>query len=175
MEREVIKIALAGPESTGKSTLSAQLAGHYNTSHTIEFARQHLEENGPDYTYEDIIFMAENQLLLEKTESEKANQILFCDTEFINFKIWLDHYGYPIPEWIEKHIASRPYHLVLLMQPDIPWEPDPLREHPDRRDYFYALFKKHLTQYGYHFVEIKGSGKTRLDNAIESVETCLKK
>jgi nicotinamide riboside kinase len=39
-----IKIVLFGPESTGKTTLSKQLAAHYNTYWVPEYARSYLQD-----------------------------------------------------------------------------------------------------------------------------------
>ena len=40
----LVKIVIFGPESTGKTTLSRQLATHYNTVWVPEFARDYLQE-----------------------------------------------------------------------------------------------------------------------------------
>lgn len=173
MEEKILKIALSGPESTGKSTLSAQLAAYFQTIHTIEFARQYLESNNNKYTYKDIVYMAENQQQLEATMAKKANKILFCDTDFINFKIWLEHLNYEVPFWIENYIQSKPYAITLLMAPDIPWQQDPLREYPDKREYFFDLFKKNLEANDYPFVIIEGQGEARFANALKAVESFL--
>ncbi|MBO9660994.1 MAG: ATP-binding protein, partial [Chitinophagaceae bacterium] len=52
------KIVIIGPESTGKSTLAAQLAEHYETDWVPEFAREYLLSNGKEYTYEDLLTIA---------------------------------------------------------------------------------------------------------------------
>lgn len=169
MEKSTIKIALTGPESVGKSTLSSYLASYFNTVHTVEFARKYLEDRNNKYTYEDIIFMAKQQLALENKMEQKAHQVLFCDTDFINFKIWLEHVGHKVPSWLEKHIASKPYKLSLLLKPDIPWEKDSLRAFPHKRDYFFDLFKSHLDYYEYDYKIIDGIGKNRFHKALEAI------
>lgn len=170
MEKSIIKIALTGPESVGKSTLSANLANYFNTLHTNEFARNFLEERNNKYSYKDIIFMVEQQLALENEMEQKANDILFCDTDFINFKIWLEHENHKVPRWLEEHIQSKPYLLTLLLKPDIPWEKDSLRAFPHKRDYFFDLFKSHLDFYNYNYKIIDGIGHKRFENAIEEIK-----
>ena len=59
------KIVIIGPESTGKSTLSKQLAEHYNTLWCPEFAREYLLKNGMNYTYDDLLHIAKGQMALE--------------------------------------------------------------------------------------------------------------
>ena len=41
---DCIKVVLFGPESTGKTTLSIQLARHYNSVWVPEYARDYLQE-----------------------------------------------------------------------------------------------------------------------------------
>ncbi|HEX8332780.1 MAG TPA: ATP-binding protein [Segetibacter sp.] len=63
--QEVKKIAVIGPESTGKSTLCEQLANHYNTLWCPEYAREYLLRNGASYIYEDLLEIAKGQMRLE--------------------------------------------------------------------------------------------------------------
>ena len=56
------KIVVIGPESTGKSTLCEKLAQYYNTLWVPEYAREYLENNGSDYTYDDLLTIAKGQI-----------------------------------------------------------------------------------------------------------------
>ena len=55
------KIVVLGPESTGKSTLCAQLAEHYNTVWCPEFARTYLSEIKRNYTFHDLLNIAKGR------------------------------------------------------------------------------------------------------------------
>ena len=88
---EVKKIVIIGGESTGKSTLCAQLAAHYNTSWVREFAREFLEKQQCTYAYSDLIKIALGQLASENIAVNKANQYLFCDTNLHVIKVWSEH------------------------------------------------------------------------------------
>src|SRR5688572_13286457 len=68
------KVAIIGPESTGKSTLSMQLASHYQTLWVPEYARQYLEEHGCTYTYDSLLEIAKGQVRLEDEYLEKLNR-----------------------------------------------------------------------------------------------------
>ena len=72
----LLKIVLFGPESTGKTTLSIQLAKHYNTVWVEEFARLYLQEvwNNEQRTCElsDILPIARGQINLEKQTSQTS-------------------------------------------------------------------------------------------------------
>mgnify|MGYP000879154255 CR=1 FL=1 len=50
------KIVVLGPESTGKSTLCAQLAKNYHTIYCEEYARAYLSKEGTKYNYENLKF-----------------------------------------------------------------------------------------------------------------------
>ncbi len=64
-KKPLIKVAVIGPESTGKSTLCELLAQHYNTQWCPEFAREYLLTHGTDYTYDDLLYIAKGQLAME--------------------------------------------------------------------------------------------------------------
>ena len=86
---DVKKIVIIGPECTGKSTLSRQLARHYQTNWCPEFARDYLMEKGRDYNYEDLLNIAKGQQSLEeKLLPEATNGIYFIDTNQYVMKIW---------------------------------------------------------------------------------------
>src|SRR6476661_4365914 len=70
-QKPLIKVAVIGPESTGKSTLCQLLAQHYNTVWCAEYAREYLLNNGTDYSFDDLLTIARGQLLLQK-QAEKA-------------------------------------------------------------------------------------------------------
>src|ERR1700733_2554853 len=100
------KFVVIGPESTGKSTLCSQLAGHYHTSWVPEYAREYLEKNGMDYTYEDLLIVAKGQIELEESFDKLRmtddlptvpadspltthhSSILFIDTDMYVMKVW---------------------------------------------------------------------------------------
>jgi len=59
------KIVIIGPESTGKTTLSEELAKHFNTISCPEYAREYLSQNGINYNYYDLLKIAQGQLVME--------------------------------------------------------------------------------------------------------------
>ena len=100
MIKEAIKkIAVVGPESTGKSTISAQLAAHYNTVWVPEYAREYCAALTAPCTWQDEINMFRGQIELEKRILPQANKILICDTTFITVKIWSDYMFGETPQW----------------------------------------------------------------------------
>ena len=170
---ETIKVAITGPESTGKSTLAEQLAAHYHTVWVPEFARSYIAELPQRYTSQDIQNIARGQLAAVQKTLLVANKIIFADTDLLVIKIWFTHaFGY-CPAWILEALEKQDFDLYLLLNVDLPWQPDAQREHPHLRQFFYDWYKKELQQYGFPFVEISGNPEERLQNALKCIENIL--
>lgn len=166
------KIAVIGPESTGKSTLSAALARALHTVWVPEYARGYIAQLERSYTEEDLLVMAEGQLSSEDDLAAKADKTLICDTDLYVIKVWSEHkYGRCHP-WILAQIAERKYDLYVLTYIDTAWEHDPQREHPDTamRQYFYNIYKDIVVESGVPFVAVKGSEDERLKTALQAIE-----
>ncbi|MGI4869587.1 MAG: AAA family ATPase [Janthinobacterium lividum] len=163
------RISLTGPESAGKSTLTAQLAAHYATVAVPEYAREYLAAHGPHYTLPDLEAIARGQLAAEDAAATQATGLLFCDTDLLVLKIWAENAFGTCPAWVLAELARPRYALTLLLAPDLPWTPDPLREHPypAQRWHFYALYRAELQSRSWPFVEI--SGLERLAQAVRAV------
>lgn len=164
------RIAVTGPESTGKSLLCKQLAEYYNEPWVPEYSREYLTDTGGEYGYGDILAIAHGQFDRESKQMSKARNYLFCDTDFMVTHIWCQvKYG-KSHEWINSMASSHPYDYTLLCNTDLPWEFDPLRENPDNRDYLFNLFKDQLTLRNINFGIVEGTGPRRLEHAIELLE-----
>lgn len=168
------KIAITGPESTGKTSLSIQLAELYETAYVPEYARQYLDQNGMKYTYEDVLKMAKGQIELEQQTLARANEILFADTELIVYKVWLDFYQWEVPKWLTDHITNNPFDLYLLTDIDIPWVADGQRDRPNDREILFYKFQEELESMDAHYGIVSGLGALRIDNAISTIEEYLK-
>lgn len=165
----VKKVAITGPESTGKSNLAEQLAKHYETIYVPEFARTYIDGLSRPYNQDDILHIAEYQLINEKTALVDANRFLFCDTELIVTKIWSLHKYNNCHPWILEQIKKSSFDLYLLCDVDLPWEFDIQREHPQLRKYFFEWYKNELEQYGFPYRVVSGKGKQRIQNAIDII------
>lgn len=169
----LLKIAITGPESTGKSMLAQQLADYYMTVWVPEFARVHLLNIGRPYNYDDILEIAQNQRASEKAFEPLAKSVLFSDTELIVTKIWCDVKYQKCHPWIVEEVKNQHYDLYLLMDADLPWEYDPLREHPENRDYLLSLYKNELDLHGFNYEVVSGNGEARFQHALRYVEALI--
>ena len=74
-------------------------------------------------------------------------------------------------DWIDDALRQSSIDLYLLCYPDIPWEPDPLRENGGpMRKRLYGMYKSTLVDYGIPYRIIRGNGDERINNAIFAVQ-----
>lgn len=172
---DLIKIVLYGPESTGKTTLARQLAKHYNTVWVPEYAREYLQKKWDDdqkiCELHDLVPIAEGQIRHENELSKKANQILICDTDILETKVYSEAYfeGYCDPE-LEKYALLNTYDLYFLTAIDVPWIKDDLRDRPDQRQEMFNLFKTSLEKYQRSFVILTGKEVQRFQTAVKHID-----
>jgi len=165
----MIRISITGPESTGKSWLAQRLAEHYHTQWVPEFARQYLENIGRSYTYNDILEIAKKQFQQENLAAEQS-QLLFCDTDFCVTSIWCNvKYG-KCHDWITAKLDENKYDLYLLCNIDLPWQYDPMREHPEMRSELFGMYENLLEDHQFNYRVVSGNGEDRLQNAIRYVD-----
>ena len=154
--------------------MAAQLAAHYGTAFAPEFARKYLEASGPHCSLEDIEEIARGQMVAEAEAEARGHRVVFCDSDLLVIKIWSEHAFGICPEWILRCIAQQQYDLVLLMGVDLPWQPDPLREHPHLRQQFYDLYHRELREHMANFAEISGPPERRFSQACFLVDELLR-
>ena len=171
----MIKIAIMGPESTGKSSMAKTLADHYHTHWVPEYAREYCDQLNGLATYEDELEILKGQIEREKQYDRSNLNLVFYDTMFLTVKIYSEHVFKTYPKEIDSLIPSQPYSFFLIMDIDLPWEEDPLREFPDLRAYFLDIHIREVKALGVPFSIISGLGAERIKNAIEAVDYFLKK
>ncbi|MFS4415927.1 DUF4301 family protein [Maribacter sp. 2307ULW6-5] len=175
----LVKVVLFGPESTGKTTLSQQLAQHYATAWVPEYAREYLQDkwNREQKTCEpkDLLPIAEGQMRLENRLAKTAKKLLVCDTDLLETKVYSEAYYLgscdPI---LEKYALQNHYDLYFLTYIDVPWEADDLRDKPRERERMFTYFKDTLERYHRNFVILRGNKEERLATAVHHIDKLLK-
>ena len=165
------RIAVVGPESTGKSTLSRALARELGATWVPEHARALLEEPGAQdrgwpALLEDI---ARGQQAQEEALARQCAGLLVCDTDLLTTTLWSEELTGSCPPWLRAAAAAQAYELTLLCDVDLPWVADPVRYRPRRREDFLARFVDALQRAGRRTVLIQGSGPARLEAALAAV------
>ena len=160
-----IRVAILGPESSGKSALTRALAKHFSWKFVPEYAREYLPNIRHSYTIQDIEFIAQKQ---HEWNTEIKDSVV-CDTEMITLRIWsLEKFG-SVPPMITHLESNQQFDLYLLCRPDIKWEPDPLREHPEDRERLFTLYEERLSILKRPYVIIHSQDEIRLRMAIDAV------
>lgn len=165
------RIAITGPESTGKSWLAKNLAQHYNTSWIPEYSRQYLHSLKQPYQLVDIEVIAQEQFYNIRAATIETGKLLISDTEVLVCFIWADFVFGEVPESIHFLMKQQYFDLYLLCDIDLPWEPDPLREHPNHRKQIFNRYLEELIKRKWPFAVVTGHGNERLDHAIQCIET----
>ncbi len=174
MNKVIKKIAIVGPESTGKSTISKQLAKHYNVPWVPEYARYYCAALTEPCNLQDETNMFHGQVALEESVLAMAEGgFIICDTTFLTVKIWSDEMFGETPQVVLDELAKRPYDLYLLLDIDLPWEDDPLRDFPAQREHFMDIWHQELQALQANYIVINGI-EDRLQNAITAINNFLK-
>ena len=175
------KIVVLGPESTGKSTLCDALSKHYQTIWCEEYAREYLSKNGTAYTYENLLTIAEGQIVNEERATKKATQEnkshLIIDTDMYVMKVWCEYVFNNCHPFILEQISKRQYDAYLLCDIDLPWTADEMREYPDEqpRKELFALYKELLMNQNTPWGIVSGTGEARTKNAINLINELTNK
>lgn len=172
-------ISITGPESSGKTFLAKHLASYYNTLYVPECARIYLNKLERPYKQEDLTHIAREQLEAEELTiaqaQEKELPFIFCDTDFLVLKIWSEFKYGKADSLINTLWQQHRYKHSLLTYPDLPWEPDPQREHPQQRMRLFEIYETTLKVAKVPFTVIKGIGEQREQHAVDAVDGLLMK
>ncbi|OLF39594.1 MULTISPECIES: AAA family ATPase [unclassified Psychrobacter] len=184
--KSVIKIAILGAESTGKTTLCRDLATHFGSPWVPEYMRIYLQEKWDNEqmtcTWDDLLPIAQGQIKLENTLAQQAAQdclsrldtetvtdtqkYLFCDTSLFELMVYSNWYYGDCPDALTQAALAHHYDLILLTKVDIPWVADDLRDAPHEREEISTYFESQLNQYNKSFRRIGGDRDERVRRVV---------
>ncbi len=173
-----LKVVVYGPESTGKTTLSRQLARHYNSVWVPEYAREYLQKKWNDERKtcqpEDLLPIAIGQMKLENELAQKTDSVLICDTNLLETKVYSEaYYAGTVDPMLDKYAKENQYDLYFLTYIDVPWEADDLRDKPNERVRMFNAFKSALVELKIPYVLLEGSKTERLKIATQHIDNLL--
>lgn len=175
--QDIRKIAIIGPESTGKSAMAEYLANQFRTLWVPEYAREYCSRLNCECTLEDELAMFYGQLRSEEEALSAVTgslvPLLFCDTTIITVKIWCEHVFGSCPAEVQQEYERRHYDLYLLMNNDLPWEDDPLRNFPNERNYFFDWYERLMIGKNANYRIISGINDERRANALNAINEFL--
>jgi nicotinamide riboside kinase len=182
MTTNIKRLALYGPESTGKTQLAAQLAAHFGAPLVGEYAREFWDQHG-SITLGDIPAIAREQWRREDEAVRQCHSIsdmrpgaprlVICDTEALTTVLWSDLLYGTCPEDIRREAEQRArnYSLYLLLDIDVPFAPDPQRCFPDPadREQGMKIWRGALARRRLPYQLIQGDWEERVRRAIAAV------
>jgi NadR type nicotinamide-nucleotide adenylyltransferase len=170
---DVKKVVVIGPECTGKSDLSKYLAEYFKTVWVEEYARAYLNRLTLPYEKVDLTKIAHGQARMEDEWIIDASNVLICDTNALVVKVWSEFKYGECDKEVLRLLDERTYDLYLLTYVDVPWQDDPLREHPDKREYFWNIFKTELEKRKANVVDIRGERDDRRKKSVDAIQKLL--
>lgn len=163
------RVAIVGPESTGKTTLARGLAEKLETVFVPEYVRLMLDFRQTPCVQDDLPEIIRGQVALESALVPFAGEILFCDTEPRLSKIWAETLYQQFPSALESWLMANNYDHYLLTTPDIPWVADPQRCLPLGGSDFFERCQRVFRSTKCPVSIISGDGTNRLDAALRAL------
>jgi NadR type nicotinamide-nucleotide adenylyltransferase len=185
-ERSVTRVVVTGSESTGKTVLARELAEHFRTLWVPEFGREYAEQRGGILGMSDVEAIARGQIQLEDEYlrrlaphlsadpalgSEPA--LLVLDTDLVSTTVYAEQYYGTCPPWIMNAARVRLGDLYLLLDVDLPWTADAIRDLPHARAEVHERFVRRLEEFAARTTVVQGSGPERLRRAINAIESVI--
>jgi NadR type nicotinamide-nucleotide adenylyltransferase len=171
------RIAVYGPESTGKTWLAEKLAAHFRAPLVLEYARERWDAQGA-LGLEDMAPVAREQWRREDAAAATAERLVICDTDALTTMLWSDLLYGTTPDEVRRGAEQRcrGYALYLLLDIDVPFAADPQRCFPDPADREKAmrLWRGALDRRQLPYEVISGDWPERERRAIAAVERALR-
>ena len=174
--RPPIRVVLTGSESTGKTVLARELAARYDAELVLEFSRDYAmgrSELGAD----DVEPIARGQMARESAHAASAAargaRILIQDTDLLSTAVYAAHYYGACPAWIADAARDRRPDLYLLLETDVPWIADDVRDRGHLREEVQGLFRDAVAASGAPYVVIRGGWDERRRQATDAIDRLL--
>lgn len=170
----LVRIVLTGSESVGKTTLAQQLAVHYGVEFVPEFVRDYAINKGAPLGFGDHGPIAKGQMAREDEYKARARSLLIQDTDLASTVVYCHHYFGRCPFFIEEEAAHRRPTMYLLLDIDVPWIADGIRDRSDRRQQVQELFAETLARLAAPVTAIRGDWDARFAAARLTIDEQLR-
>jgi nicotinamide riboside kinase len=165
------KVAIVGPESTGKTTVFQYLQSYYKCTTINDYSRKYLTENGLKYDEKDVLTMATNHSKLIRDSSDYELTIL--DTDLLNYVIWFEVKYIKFDDSLLKLWRDNKADLYFLLLPTLSWEYDEMRESEFTQDLLVDLHIKYLNENNCFYYIIDSCCKKRLNYIVFLINHAL--
>ena len=171
-------VALLGAESTGKTTLAAELQAALATTGrrvglVAEYLREFCNEAGRTPRQDEQLGIAREQTR-RIADAAATHDIVIADTTALMIAVYSDQVFGDTSLYAEASAAQTACHLTLLPALDLPWLPDGLqRDGPHVRDPVDAKVRAALGAAGVAYSIVAGHGPARLQAALSAIDRAL--
>lgn len=167
-----IKVVILGTESTGKSTLSKNLAQHFNASLVTEAGRD-IVGDSKDFEYDDLYLVAdEHSKRIEKAMCGDS-PLIIIDTD-IHITMSYGKFIFNKDIEVNKEIFNiNKADLYLYLNNDTEFVQDGTRLEKPYRDLLDISHRTTLKENNIYIVEISGDWDTRFNTAHKHIENLI--
>src|SRR5713226_7022355 len=165
-----LRVCLTGAESTGKSELAKELARHFSAPHVPEYSREYATSVNWELSYIDVIPIARGQIDLEERILADARDLVILDTDLLSTVVYSRHHFGACPAVVERALRARLADLYLLLDIDVPWVSDPVRDCGDMRESLHQEFRRVLEEFNAPFKLISGAWDERFRRSVDEIE-----
>lgn len=165
-------IVITGPESTGKTTLTENLAKRFKCDWVPEYARKYIENLGRRYDYGDVENIARHQIQQIRKHQKGREELIFFDTHLLITKFWFEIVFNKLPKWfLDEYYVLKP-DFFLLLTPEVEWIYDAVRENPgEKRNELFEIYKNEIQKLNIPYDIVYGKQfNERTENAIKIIQ-----
>jgi len=177
MSTLVKRVVITGSECTGKTTLAGFLARLRGALLVHEFVREYAAAKGAPIDVSDHWPIVRGQALAEQGALARArtagHRLLVLDTDLLSTVTYAHHYTGQCDPGIEALARERVADHYLLLDIDVPWRPDGIRDRGDRREEVHGAFLDTLERFGAPYTLVSGSWDERLATALRVIDDLL--
>ena len=167
-----IKVVILGTESTGKTTLTEQLAKYFNCSSVKESGRDLIADSNL-FDFNDLhLVVNEHAKRIDSVVSEQS-PLVIIDTDIHITKSYAKFIFNRKLEVESKIYNSNKANLYLYLNNDVEFVQDGTRLNEEDRNLLDISHRQILIDYNINIVEISGDWKCRFDKAVRVIKNLI--
>ena len=173
-ESYALKVVILGTESTGKTTLTNQLARHFGCSSVMEAGRELIPDSN-SFGMDDLYKVAAKHAEQISAAARGESALIIIDTDIhitISYALYMFGVG---PNFDAEIYRRNRASLYLYLNSDVEYVQDGTRLSEADRNLLDASHRRVLHDYHVKFEEISGSWDERFEKAVSLINELVEK
>lgn len=167
-----IKVVILGTESTGKSTLTENLAKHYACSMVTEAGRDLIPDSN-EFVFDDLYKVAAEHARRIEAAARGDSAMVIIDTDIHITKSYA-RFAFEAEQVVSDDIYNvNRATLYLYLNNDVDFSQDGTRLYEEQRNLLDASHRQILKEHNINIVEIKGDWQERFEQAVKAIGAML--